>query len=121
MAIVQRMRNQLRESMKARDAVRTGFLRYWIAQFITGTGKEVPDDQAIKKMRGVLREAKEGITSFSPEELVLIEEWLPPTMGREQIQEALTPIADRIKAAPKEGHRHGHCHEAPGGPAGGRR
>jgi hypothetical protein len=31
MSIVQRMRAQLTQSMKARDAVRTGFLRYWIA------------------------------------------------------------------------------------------
>ncbi len=107
MAIVQQMREQLRESMKARDAVRTGFLRFWIAQFVTGTGEELPDDQAIKKMRGVLKEAKAGQTAFSPEELKLIEEWVPATLGREQIQEALAPIADRIKAAPKEGQAMG--------------
>ncbi len=29
--IVQRMREKLRESMKARDAVQTQFLHYWIA------------------------------------------------------------------------------------------
>ncbi len=107
MAIVQKMREQLRESMKARDAVRTGFLRYWIAQFVTGTGEEVPDDQAIKKMRGVLKEARAGQTSFSPEELKLIEKWVPATLGREQIQEALAPIADQIRSAPKEGQAMG--------------
>src|SRR3954470_10675897 len=103
MTIVQKMRGQLRESMKARDAVRTNFLRYWIAQLTLGTGAEVPDDQAIKKMRGVLKEAQAGQTSFSPEELTLIRDWVPPTLSQEQIQESLTPVADQIRAAPKEG------------------
>ncbi len=52
LSIVQRMRSQLPEAMKARDAVRTGFLRYWIAQLTLGTGAEMSDADAIKKMRG---------------------------------------------------------------------
>src|SRR3954452_5658759 len=103
MTIVQRMRAQLTESMKARDSIRTGFLRYWIAQLTTGTGAEVSDAEAVKKMRGILREARSGPTSFSPEELELIREWVPPALGPEQIAEALAPVADQIKAAPKEG------------------
>jgi uncharacterized protein YqeY len=107
MTIVQRMRAQLRESMKARDAVRTGFLRYWIAQLTTGAGEEVADDQAIKRMRGVLKEAKSGPTSFSPEELALIGEWVPPSLGREQIAQALAPVAEAIRAAPNGGQAMG--------------
>lgn len=107
MAIVQRMRDQLKDSMKARDAVRTNFLRYWIAQLTTGSGEEVADDQAIKKMRGILKEAKGGQTAFSPEEVALIEEWVPPTLSREQIAQELEPAADAIKAAPKEGQAMG--------------
>jgi uncharacterized protein YqeY len=103
MSIVQRMREQLPKSMKARDAVRTNFLRYWIAQLTLGTGAEMPDDQAIKKMRGILKEAKAGQTTFSPEELALIREWVPATLGPDQIAEALAPAADQIRAAPKEG------------------
>jgi uncharacterized protein YqeY len=103
MTIVQRMRAHLTESMKARDTVRTGFLRYWIAQFTTGTGAEVSDADAIKKMRGILREAKSGPTTFSPEELALIREWVPPALTSDQIVAALAPVAEQIKAAPKEG------------------
>jgi uncharacterized protein YqeY len=103
MTIVQRMRVQLTESMKARDTVRTGFLRYWIAQFTTGTGAEVSDADAIKKMRGILREAKSGPTTFSPEELALIREWVPPALTSDQIVASLAPVAEQIKAAPKEG------------------
>jgi uncharacterized protein len=103
MTIVERMRAQLTESMKARDAVRTGFLRYWIAGLTLGTGAEMSEADAIKKMRGVLREAKSGPTTFSPEELALLREWVPATLTPDQIKEALAPVADQIKAAPKEG------------------
>ena len=49
------MRSQLTESMKARDAVRTGFLRYWIAQLTLATGAEMSEADAIKKMRACSR------------------------------------------------------------------
>jgi uncharacterized protein YqeY len=107
MAIVKRMREQLKDSMKARDSVRTNFLRYWIAQLTTASGEEVPDDQAIKKMRAMLKEARGGQTSFSPDEVALIEEWVPATLTREQIAQELAPAADQIKAAPKEGQAMG--------------
>jgi uncharacterized protein YqeY len=103
MTVVKRMREQLREAMKARDAVRTNFLRYWIAQHTLGTGEEVADEAAIRKMQGVLKEAKTGRTSFSPEELALIREWVPATLDPGQIAEALAPLAGQIKAAPKDG------------------
>jgi uncharacterized protein YqeY len=103
MTIVQKMRVQLTEAMKARDAVKTSFLRYWIAQLTLGTGAEVPDDEAIKKMRGILKEAKAGPTSFTEQELALIRQWVPPALGREQIAEALAPVRDQIRAAPKDG------------------
>jgi uncharacterized protein len=117
MTIVQRMREKLRESMKARDAVQTQFLRYWIAQLTLGTGAEVPAADAVKKMRGVLKEAKAGQTTFSPEELALIEQWVPPALGREQIAEALAAVADQIKAAPKEGMAMGVAMKALAGQA----
>lgn len=97
------MRAQLPAAMKARDAVRLGFLRYWIAQFTLGTGVEVSDADAIKKMRGVLKEAKAGTTTFTADELALIREWVPATLGPEQIAEKLARVADQIRTAPKEG------------------
>jgi hypothetical protein len=89
--------------MKARDTVRTGFLRYWIAQLTLGTGAEMSDADAVKKMRGILKEAKAGTTTFTAEELALIREWVPATLTPEQIAEKLAPVADSIKAAPKDG------------------
>ncbi len=103
MTIVQRMRASLKDTMKARDAFRTNFLRYWIAQLTLGTGEEMPDADAIKKMRGVVKEAKSGQTTWSPEEVALIGEWVPASLGPEQIAEALAGVADQIKAAPKDG------------------
>ncbi len=103
MTIVQRMRAALKDSMKARDAFRTNFLRYWIAQLTLGTGEEMADADSIKKMRGVVKEAKSGQTTWSAEEVALIAEWVPASLTPEQIAEALAPMLDQIKAAPKEG------------------
>jgi uncharacterized protein len=103
MSIVERMRAQLPDAMKARDTVRLGFLRYWIAQLTLGTGAEMSEGDAIKKMRGVLKEAKTGVTTFTTEELGLLRNWVPATLTAEQIEEALAAVADQIKAAPKEG------------------
>ena len=103
MTIVQRMRAQLADAMKARDTVKTGFLRYWIAQFTLGTGAEVSDEEAVKRMRGILKEAKAGPTSFSPEELALIRDWVPLSLTPEQIATALAGVHDQIKSAPKDG------------------
>ena len=103
MTIVQRMRERLRESMKARDAVQTQFLRYWIAQFTLGDGSEVADPEAVKKMRSVLKEAKGGQTTFLPAELELLKEWVPPTLSPEQVERALAPVAEQIRGAAKEG------------------
>ncbi len=89
--------------MKARDAVKTNFLRYWIAQLTLGSGAEMAESDAIKKMRGVLKEAKSGVTTWSAEELALIPQWVPPALSVEQIKAALVPVAEQIKAAPKDG------------------
>ncbi len=103
MTIVERMRVELKAAMKARDAVKSGFLRYWIAQFTLGSGAELADADAVKKMRGILKEAKSGPTSFSEQELALLRDWVPPTLSSEQIAEALIAVREPIKAAPKDG------------------
>jgi uncharacterized protein YqeY len=103
MTIVQRMRSQLAPAMKARDAARTAFLRYWIAQLTLGTGAEMDDAEAIKKMRAVLKEAKGGVTTFTPEEIDHLREWVPASLTPDQVRAALEPVADQIRAAPKDG------------------
>jgi uncharacterized protein YqeY len=111
------MREQLRDSMKAKDATRTNFLRYWIAQLTLGTGEEVSDDQAVKKMRGVLKEAQTGRTTFSPEELALIRDWVPASLAADKIKEILEPVAESIRSAPKEGMAMGIAMKALAGQA----
>ena len=103
MTIIERMRAELKAAMKARDPVKTGFLRYWIAQFTLSSGAELADAEAVKKMRGVLKEAKSGPTSFSEQELTLLRDWVPPTLSTEQIAAALVPVREAIKSAPKDG------------------
>lgn len=103
MTIVQRMRAELPRAMKAKDTVRVQFLRYWIAQGTLGDGTELSDDQAVKRMRGIVKEARTGLTSFRPEELALIQDWVPATLSRDHIREALLPIAETLRNAPREG------------------
>ncbi|APW59862.1 GatB/YqeY domain-containing protein [Paludisphaera borealis] len=103
MTIVQKMRSQLAPAMKARDTAKLAFLRYWIAQLTLGTGAEMADADAVKKMRGVLKEARSGVTTFTPEEINQLVEWVPASLGLDQIREALGPVADQIRAAPKDG------------------
>ncbi len=103
MTIVQKMRSQLAPAMKARDTARLAFLRYWIAQLTLGTGVEMSDADAIKKMRSVLKEAKSGVTTFTTEELELLREWVPASLGPDQIREALATVVDQIRGAAKEG------------------
>jgi uncharacterized protein YqeY len=103
MTIVERMRKELTAAMKSRDAVKTKFLRYWIAQLTLGSGAEMPENDAIKKMRSVQKEAKSGVTTWTAEELALIRDWVPPVLSVEQIKDALSPLAEQLKAAPKDG------------------
>jgi uncharacterized protein YqeY len=103
MTIVQKMRSQLAPAMKARDTAKLAFLRYWIAQLTLGTGAEMADADAVKKMRSVLKEARSGVTTFTPEEVEQLLEWVPASLGLDQISEALGPVADQIRAAPKDG------------------
>lgn len=117
MTIVQKMRGLLKESMKSRDAVRTNFLRYWIAQLTLGTGDEMSDADAIKKMRTVLKEAKSGQTTFTPEEVALIQEWVPTSLNPDQIADLLAPVREQIKAAPKDGMAMGVAMKALAGQA----
>ncbi len=104
MTIVQRMRASLKDSMKARDATRTNVLRYWIAQLTLGTGEEMADADSIKKMRGVVKEAKSGQTTWTPEEIALIgRNGCPPRSASTRSGRRLAPLCDQIKAAPKDG------------------
>ena len=115
MTIARRMRDALKDSMKARDAVRTNVLRYWIAQLTLGTDDEMNDADAVKKMRGVLKEAKSGQTTWTADEVAIIAEWVPPSLGPDQIAALLAPVSEAIKAAPKEGMAIGLAMKAIGG------
>ena len=110
------LRGQLGEAMKARDTVRLGFLRYWIAQLTLGSGAEMSDADAMKKMRGVLKEAKSGQTTFSPQEIALIQDWLPPR-SRPSRSPRHVPLSPTRSRRHQGGDGHGDRDESLGGPA----
>jgi uncharacterized protein len=51
----------------------------------------------------VRKEAKSGVTTFTAEEIALLSEWVPALLTPDQIKEVLAPVAEQIKAAPKDG------------------
>ena len=99
MTIVQRMREQLRAAMKARDTVKTTFLRYWIAGLTLGSGEEMVDDAAIKKMRSVLKEAQTGQSTFTPEEVALVTRVAPRDARPRPDPRGARAVADAIRSA----------------------
>ena len=68
---------------------RLSFCAYWIAQLTLGSGAEMAESDAIKRMRSVQKEAKSGVTTWTAEELVLIRDWVPAVLSIDQIKEAL--------------------------------
>jgi uncharacterized protein YqeY len=117
MSIVEKMRGQLPAALRAHDAVKLNFLRYWIAQLTLGTGLPMSDEDSIKKMRGVLKEARAGTTTFTEKELTLLAEWVPVALAPEQVRTALESVAAKIKAAPKDGMAMGIAMKALAGQA----
>ncbi len=119
MSIVQKMRSQLAETMKARDTVRLNFLRYWIAQLTLGTGAEMSEADAIKKMRGVLKEAKSGMTTFTAEELALLTRMGARLADRRANQGSTCTCRRADQVRPQGGDGHGNRHEDAGRSASG--
>ena len=103
--------------MKARDTVRTGFLRYWIAPVDPGHRRRDVRRRRRQEDRGVLKEAKSGMTTFTPEELALIRDWVPPhDPGADRRDPGAGGRPDQGR--PQGGHGDGHRDEGPGRPAG---
>lgn len=97
-------------AMKAKNNVEKEVLRVALGE-ITKTGEE-PDDaevQAIlRKLIKSIREAQAASESAEQkatldEEIVALEKFLPTSLSVDQIKEALSGVAEQIKAAPNQG------------------
>lgn len=109
--IVDTIKANLREAMRANDAHAKNLYRFLLGQFDREPTQPVPDERAIKIMRGFLTEATENPqgTSFTPEEVALLKQLVPASLDPAQTRQFLETqgLVDAIRAAPKEGQAMG--------------
>ncbi len=108
MALQEEIRNSLKESMKAKDAIKLRTVRSILTAFtneLVATGKtpqdSLDDEGALSVIKRLAKQRKESITQYEAagrpelaepekEELVVLEGYLPQMMSQEQIK----PIAE---------------------------
>jgi len=103
----EQIKNQLKESMKARDTVRLEVMRGLVTAFtneLVATGKTpqdtISDEQALVVITRASKQRKDSIEQFTKgnrmdlvetekAQLVILEEFLPKLMEREEIEEII--------------------------------
>jgi len=114
------IREEMKNAMRAKDAVRLTVLRGILSAFtneLVATGKTpqdtLPDDQAMEVIKRAGKQRKDAIDQFTkggrPElaadeeaELKIIEEFLPEQMSKEQIETIVTETIAEIGASTKQ-------------------
>lgn len=118
MALLQTIKQQVIEAMKAKDTISKDVLRVAqgdieLAQ--TRTGKDLSDDEAQKIVRKLIKSNQETLAA-SPDsataeklhkEIAILEALLPRTLGVDEIVAALASVEADIKAAGNDGQATG--------------
>lgn len=110
MSLAAEIKKAMFAAMKAKQNVEKEILRVALGE-ITKTGDE-PNDREVqsilKKLIKSNREAQAAsenaeVKAKLDQEIAALETFLPKSLTALQIQEALAPVADQIKAAPAQG------------------
>lgn len=110
MSLAAEIKKSMFAAMKAKQNVEKEILRVALGE-ITKTGDEPNDSEVqgiLKKLIKSNREAQAAsedaeVKAKLDQEIAALETFLPQTLSVAQIQEALAPVADQIKAAPGQG------------------
>jgi uncharacterized protein len=89
MSLQEKLKEELKVSMKARDTERTGAIRIIIGEFGRQLVKELSDDQVIAIIKKLVKSEKELLASAgkdSSEYLVILEGYLPKQVGEEDLR-----------------------------------
>jgi len=118
MPLLQQIKQQVLEAMKARDTTRKDVLR--VAQgdielAETRQGKPLTDEEAQKIVRKLIKSNQETLAVVQDpsaseklnQEITILEALLPRTLGVAEIIAALQPQEDAIKAAGNDGQATG--------------
>ncbi|MEM9347473.1 MAG: GatB/YqeY domain-containing protein [Planctomycetota bacterium] len=118
MPLLQTIKQQVIEAMKAKDTVAKDVLRVAqgdIEMHHTRTGEHMTDDQAQKVVRKLIKSNEETLEHTSDDtaveklkkEITILEALLPRTLGVDEIIAALAEVSDGIKAAGNDGQATG--------------
>lgn len=118
MALLETIKKQVIDAMKAKDAIAKDVLRVAqgdieLAQ--TRTGKDLSDDEAQKIVRKLIKSNQETLAANPDDataeklnkEITILEALLPRTLGVDEIVAALAPVEGDIKAAGNDGQATG--------------
>ena len=118
MALLQTIKQQVIQAMKAKDTLARDLLRVLqgdIEMHHTRTGEHMTEDQAQKVVRKLMKSNQETIAATKDDaaieklnkEIAILEALLPRTLGVDEIITALEPVQDDIKAAGNDGQATG--------------
>ncbi len=116
--LIDDIKTQIKEAMKAKDAPRRDLLKVVLGELQTEaarSGDELSDDQAQRIVRKLVKSCQEMIElSDRPDtidkakaELLILESLLPKTLSVDQIIAALEPIKQNVLAAGNDGQATG--------------
>jgi len=89
MSLQARFKDELKESIKAKDAARTGAIRIMIGEFQRLPTKELSDDQVVAVIKKLIKSEKEllAVSGQGPSEyLAILEGYLPKQATAEEIR-----------------------------------
>lgn len=118
MALLQTIKKQVIDAMKAKDTLTRDLLRVLqgdIEMHHTRTGEHMTEDQAQKVVRKLIKSNQETIAGTTDQaaveklhkEIAILEALLPRTLTVDEIVAALAPVQEDIKAAGNDGQATG--------------
>ena len=117
MNLTERINQDLKNSMKAGNKLRTETIRSIRALILefqkSGSGKELDQEEEIKLLTGAAKKRKDSIEQFrnggredlakkEEQELEILQEYLPKQLSREEITNEVQRIAKQLNASSKE-------------------
>jgi uncharacterized protein YqeY len=114
MEIKEKMMNDLKEAMKAKDQVRLDAIRFLQAAIknkeIDSRPNPITADDVLAVIKKMIKQRKESIEQYQnagrtdlvekeTKELNVIEAYLPPQMSKEQVEAIVTATITELKAA----------------------
>lgn len=112
--LIEELKKRMFDAMKRKAVVEKEIIRTVIGE-ATATGGDPDDDKVTQVIRKLVKSNEETLKLSSDEEarqqlereLLVLKEFMPRSLGVEEIKERLTGVADAIRAAGNEGQAMG--------------